>query len=423
MTTAAAPIEAAPAAAPLSTAPAPAAPAQKFGSMREAAEAHRQEQSGTAPAAKPAVAKPAATDATQKPNGEKPAAPAAPKKPGSAMDALKAKPAAESLETGKEGAAAKTGTEAESKEQSRWLQLKAAETELQTIKPQYEALQKEIEKFNADKQAWETKQKEYDELKNERSWRDYTKTDEYIKEIEAPFAKVGKYVQDVADYAGVDVKGLMQAMNEPNPLIRGKKITAVLEEAKESVDAGVVATLVEKGNALQDLYELHDQHKASAGEKQAQHENATKAQKLKAETEAREILTRAHNEVTNNVFRIHKDVFDEGFAAAVKEAFPGFDGKDALAAIAEWAQQEETGDPMDKAYQAQTNFAFPAAVNYIRALKAKIATLESAKTAEQQARPGITPAATQANGVQRMTLREAAEMDRQAGRSFGTSGV
>lgn len=421
MTTAAAPLEAAPAAAPLTTA-APAAPAQKFGSMREAAEAHRQEQSGKAPEAKPAATKPATPDATQKPNGDKPAAPAAPKKPGSAMDALKAKPAAESTETTKEAPPAKTGTEAESKEQSRWLQLKAAETELQTIKPQYEALQKEIEKFNADKQAWETKQKEYEELKNERSWRDYTKTEEYIKEIETPFAKIGKYTQDVADYAGVDVKGLMAAMNEPNPLIRGKKITAVLEEAKEAVDAGVVATLVEKGNSLQDLYELHDRHKASAGEKQAQHENATKAQKLKAETEAREILTRAHSEVSTNIFKPHKDVFDDGFVAAFKEAYPGHDGKDALASIAEWAQQEDPGDPMDKAYQAQANFMLPAAVNYIRALKAELAQLKQNKAAEQQARPGITPAATQANGVQRMTLREAAELDRQQGRSFQTSG-
>jgi hypothetical protein len=421
MTTAAAPLEAAPAAAPLTTA-APAAPAQKFGSMREAAEAHRQEQSGKAPEAKPAAPKPATPDATQEPNGDKPAAPAAPKKPGSAMDALKVKPAAESTETGKETLPAKPGAEAESKEQSRWLQLKAAETELQTIKPQYEALQKEREKFEADKQAWETKQKEYEELKNERSWRDYTKTEEYNRDIEVPFEEIRQYNEDVATAAGVDEKALLKALNERNPILRGRAIRAILEEGKEAIDGEIVATLVERGNELQKLYKLHDQHKAIAGEKQAQHENATKAQKLKAETEAREILTRAHSEVSTNIFKPHKDVFDDGFVAAFKEAYPGHDGKDALASIAEWAQQEDPGDPMDKAYQAQANFMLPAAVNYIRALKAELAQLKQNKAAEQQARPGITPAATQANGVQRMTLREAAELDRQQGRSFQTSG-
>lgn len=358
--------------APPSSAPNPASTPPRQ-SLAEANAEHEQfmktgKMPDKAPVAPPAKseAKPAA-EAAPSAKDAKSAAPAVKKPTG--LEALKGKPAANGTE--KPAAEAKADDEKPG-EQSRWMELKAKEKRLAEIEPEYEATKKEKAEWEAKMSTVQDSLKELESLRRERDFTDVTKSDTYRKEVDAPYQKVAKIAQDVAEYAQVDARDLMKAMQEPNSLLRAKAIKAVLEGGKEEV--ADISELVQGGGTLQDIFARHDELHKNATTLKAQHDNQKNAEKLKADTEASEIMTRAHGEV--------RDILKSSGAKVL--------GEDALNAAFE-AAQNPRNEPMDNAYRAQSEFLLPRAIEVIQEREARIKQLEEDLAAAGAAKPGIKP--------------------------------
>ncbi len=347
---------------------------------------------------KPAApAKPAAADKPAGSNGEPDkggigAIKAKAEKQPTAADAEKERVAKEKLE--KEG----TLPEDKAKEQTRWKELKAKEAELDEIKPQWEATKKAKEEWEKERAKNEESLKELEQLRRERDFKDFTKSDRYQKEVETPYQKVVKNAMDVAEYAKVELKDLMKAMQEPNPLKRAKDIKAVLEAGKEEI--ADISTLVTGGQELLEIFAKHDELEKNATLLKEQHENGQKAEKLKAETEAIEISQKAHKEIQDILKNRASDVLDD----------------DTLKEVMDRAIAQKSDDPMDRAFRGQAEFLVPVLIEKNRALAAELETLKTEKKDEREAKPGVKPDAAKPGAAPKYaSLKEAYAEHKQVG--------
>lgn len=359
---------------------------------------------------KPAAPKPDAPKPAPKPEAAKPAAkPQTPLPGGLAALTPKDTPAAKPGE----------GDEEASKEQSRWMDLRAKEKLLAEIEPKYKGLSEERTKWEEEKAALQKDRTELEELRRQRDFTDVKKSKRYLEEVETPYQEIASRAQEVAEYAGVDVRALMQAMQNPNSMLREDALTELLQEAKRPVKPGNIAALVEKGSELLKLFGKVEEFEKEASLQKAQYENGQNAAKLKAETEAKEVRTRAHKEIRTNILAQGADVlgspeFKEIFKEAYKMDVAPDDVMDHVMSL---GMDFKDGDPMPSAFNAQAQYYIGPLITHSRNQASEIATLKAEIAELTNARPGIKPTAVKpAPGEGKYTsLAEAAAAHKQQG--------
>jgi len=156
----------------------------------------------------------------------------------------------------------------------------------------------------------------------------------------------------------------------------------VLESGKNEIKAGNIADLVQAGGQLQKVFETAEKYKQEASLLKEQHENGRAAEKLQADTEAQEVLKKAHKEIRDTLKVKAGDVLDDEMLQSAMDA----------------AAAGGSDDPMDRAYRSQSEYLVPALIQKVRALQAQIDEKAAAVQAEVEARPKARPDATRQNG-------------------------
>lgn len=360
-----------------------------------------------------------AADATNKPTVTPPATKkpdAAPTKPATtpqdaksanrSLDAIKPKGDAAKPNGAKPNASTTTPTDADDeKSQTRWQALKAAEARLKELEPKYTEYESKLQQAARERQEWEQKRKDYDDLSQQRDFREVQKRKDWKEKVDAPYNRVMNYTEQVAAYAEVPVRELVAAMNETNPLLREDRIRAVLETGKKEIKAGNIATLVEHGNELERIATEAEGIKANAGQLKEQYENAEKAEKLRTDTEASEVMKRAYKEINDTLKVRAGDVINEEML------------KDAMEKA-----QARSHDPMDRAFRHQAEFLVPQLIEMIRSERsskdAEIEQLKADLKTATESRPGVKPKTDVAGKKENVSIEQATAMHKEGGHHF-----
>ncbi len=331
------------------------------------------------------------------------------KKPGAgALADIKPKPAAppakkeepKKEEPGKKEQPGVSGEE-QAKELSRWKELKAAEDELKELKPKWDATQKEKETWQAEKAKWEEERKELEELRRVRDFTDVTKTKRYQEEVDTPFNAIHDQAEEVAVYGKMDVNAIMRILNEPNSLVRSKKLAAYIEEnSKETIPPDQITKLSLAGDQLKGIFAKMSKFHEEATQQKEQYENQQKAEKLRVETETQQIREKAQNEALSILKTNASDVISEEDLTTAFER-----------------SKNRRSEPMDDAFRDVSEFLVPTLIEKNREKDQRIAQLEEELKAATDARPGITPSKDKADGKQApyASLNEAAKAHKAAG--------
>lgn len=295
----------------------------------------------------------------------------------------------------------KVDPDAPSKEQSRWMELRAAEKELQEIKPKWGESAKKIEEYEQKLKAVEEERRELTELRSMRDMTDITRNPGYQQEVEVPYQGIFRKASEIAEYAGIDVQALMDVLKDTNTLRRGKAVETLLEGAKETVPSAAISALVSEADKLEGIQQKYHEYHEKAAQLREQHENAKKADEFKAKTEAEEVIKRAHAEV-HGIFKARvSDVLDE---ATLKQAM-------------ESAAASKSDDPMDRAYRHQAEFLVPSLIAKVRSLTAEIAAHKQEQQEVIAAKPKVVQQAPKEPGRQfaYTNISEAVQAHREAG--------
>lgn len=314
------------------------------------------------------------------------------KKEAAAKDAEKA----EALKKAQPGAAA----EDEQKQQTRWKELKAKEEELERLRPEFDATKKEKEAWLKEKAEFDKKLKRLEELERKEAFTDVTQTKRYQEEVEIPFARIQDKAEEVAKYAEIDLRVLMKAMQEPNALLREDKIKEALDGAKREVKPGNIAILVQHGDEMKDIFAKMDKFHKDAEQEKGQWENEQKAEKLRVDTETKQIMETAQKEAMTILKTNASDVLSED---DISKAFE--------------RAKVRRSEPMDDAFRNVSEFLVPTLIEKNREKDARISELEEDLKAALAARPGIDPTKDKkpAKEAPYGSLKEAADAHKAAG--------
>lgn len=305
----------------------------------------------------------------------------------------------------------------EQKQQKAWEELKSFKEKYGELPTKYEQTEKQLKELLNEKTAWETDRKDLEAWKAERDMRDFTKSDAYKTEVATPFAQVedsaweiavaavakeGMNEQEEASLAQPLAQRLMKALNNPNAILRERQVRAILEGATNDIPDGAVANLVSKGETLKALGAKYAEMEKNAKLKLSEHENMQKAEKLKADTEAREILEKSYESVSEILTVNAADVITPEMLANAREAFN---------------KLEKDMKPLDTAFGNLSHGLVPELIQTVRSLKADLAAKEEELKAMESARPGIRPSSEtpETKPGPTMSLGEAVRAHKEAG--------
>jgi hypothetical protein len=139
--------------------------------------------------------------------------------------------------------------------QTKWKELKSKATELDQIKPEYEALKAEVAKLKETPNKLPPEiESEMTELKRFKAAYDVENTPEYQSSVLQPYEKNMGRIAEVADFAGVPMERLEAALKEGNTLARARAIKAALESNLEgpeisSEEIGIVVRAADELHA------------------------------------------------------------------------------------------------------------------------------------------------------------------------------
>jgi hypothetical protein len=250
---------------------------------------------------------------------------------------------------------------------------------------------------------WKELKAKEEELERKEAFTDVTKTKRYQDEVETPFSKIQDKAEEVATYAGIELRVLMKAMQEPNALLRADKIKEVLEGAKKEVRAENLAILVQHGDELKDIFAKMDKFQKEADTEKAQWENEQKAEKLRVETETQQIRETAQKEALSILKTNASDVLTEEMLTKAFER-----------------SKIRRSEPMDDAFRDVSEFLVPSLIELNRDKDTKIAELQADLEAALASRPGIEPTKDKKAGKEApyASLKEAAAAEKAAGGQF-----
>lgn len=238
-------------------------------------------------------------------------------------------------------------------ERPRWGELRKTETLYKQIAPEYEKLKAEVEQLrtaSATPKVPEEVEKELNDLRQFQAAYDVENTPDFVEAVSKPITAQLTRLQEVADYAKVNLDALMKATDEPNSLRRKQAIKQVLSESTEEVDDAAVAEAVEAANALHPLYAKGNELREKALEIQSALKGKQKVQTEQQKQAQQQQFQRAQQEMGEKLEANFKPLGFFEDAAFKKEVF---------------AEQpaDPAADPMMAAYQAQAGKILPTLMN------------------------------------------------------------
>lgn len=263
-----------------------------------------------------------------------------------------------------------------------WESLRAEAKELKALKPQLETLKTKIAELEkAEPKLAPEVEAELQELRNFRSAYAIEETSEYQQTVTAPMVEVKNTLDQVAEYAGVEVQKLYDALDISNPFQRASAIRKALvasetEVGEDAIQMAIAATNEFHKNVVPKMQEL----KANAAEiqrslqsqKQIQQEQMTQKQQAELAKASTEIYTKLEDSL---------------------KKIPGlFDDPKVGEAMKKAALANPSEKPMLAAYQAQVAAAMPYLIQKINGLIQKNASLEKLAKSRSGADAGPAPA-------------------------------
>ena len=267
----------------------------------------------------------------------------------------------------------------------KWGELRSKAEELDKLKPEVETLRSKIAELEkAEPKLPSEVEAELQELRNFRSAYAIEETPEYQQAVIAPMAEVKNTLDQVAEYAGVEVQALYDSLDITNPFQRASAIRKALiasenEVGEDAIQMAISATNEFHKNVVPKMQELKanaaEIQKSLQSQKQVQQEQMT--QKQKAELAA--ASTEIYNKLEANLKKIPGLFDDPRVGEAMKKA--------ALANPSE--------KPMLAAYQAQVAAAMPYMIQTLNSLIQKNASLEKLAKSRSGANAGPGEASLQ----------------------------
>ena len=275
-------------------------------------------------------------------------------------------------------------------QKAKWGELRDKANELDKLKPEFESLKTKIAELEkAEPKLAPEVEAELQELRNFRSAYAIEETPEYQQAVTAPMVEVKNTLDQVAEYAGVEVQKLYDALDIGNPFQRASAIRKALvasenEVSEDAIQMAITATNEFHKNVVPKMNELKanaaEIQKSLQSQKQVQQEQMTQKQKAELASASTEMFSK----LESNLKKIPGLFDDPKVGEAMKKA--------ALANPSE--------KPMLAAYQAQVAAAMPYLIQTLNGLIQKNASLEKLAKSRSGAEAG--PAAANRQGpVQR----------------------
>lgn len=225
---------------------------------------------------------------------------------------------------------------------AKWGELKNKAKELDTIKPEYEALKKKVQELEATPNKLPPEvEAEITELKKFKAAYDVENTPEYTESVLTPYNSNMQKIAEVVDYAQIDGERVKEAMKEQNTLARARKI----REALSSNPDGPELTPEEIGiviNASNDLHANVFPKDRELREKALEIQNALKGQQETLTAKQREAHEKALSAASEELYTILETKLkpmglfdDKNFVDELKSARPADATKEPMTAIAQ----------------------------------------------------------------------------------------
>ena len=259
------------------------------------------------------------------------------------------------------------GSEQEFKSESqklKWGELKKKATEFDTLQKKYAEMEQRMQEFEKNPKLPSEIEQELNELRQFRAGYDIQNTPEYAEAVAKPYQAQVARIQEVADYAGVDINKLMDAANEPNTLRRAKAIRDVLASSEAEMGEQEISIAVRAADTLHsEVYPKDLELRSKATEIQ---------QGLKGRSEIESAKQREARE--QSFKQASTEMFDT--LKARLGPLKIFDDADVVKNVQGATLADPMDNPMLAAYQAQAAAVTPILVQQINDLRTQLAAAQ-----------------------------------------------
>lgn len=257
---------------------------------------------------------------------------------------------------------------------ARWTELKKSQSELNKLKPEYEALKEEVEKLRATPEKIPAEiETELNELRQFRAAYKVEESPDFKKYVTEPWNEQMTAIQEVAEFAGIDVDALLKATDEPNTLRRAQAIKAALAESTEDVDSHAIEIVMRAADKLhKEVYPNQAQLKAQALEIQ----NAFKGkEELEKSQKAQEIEQKFSASAEQMYTTLESKLKATGL----------FNNKELAERVKAAKPYDISEKPMEAAYQAQASALLPGFITKYNEVVAELKTVKASLAARGKA--------------------------------------
>jgi hypothetical protein len=261
----------------------------------------------------------------------------------------------------------------------KWGELRTKAEELDKLKPEVESLKTKIAELEkAEPKLPSEVEAELQELRNFRSAYAIEETPEYQQSVIAPMSEVKNTLDQVAEYAGVEVQALYDSLDITNPFQRASAIRKALvasenEVGEDAIQMAISATNEFHKNVVPKMQEL----KSNAAEIQKSLQSQKQVEQSRMSEKQQAELKKASTEIYGKL------------EASLKK-IPGlFDDPKVGEAMKKASLANPSEKPMMAAYQAQVAAAMPYLIQTLNGLIQKNASLE--KLAKSRSGAGAGP--------------------------------
>lgn len=302
-------------------------------------------------------------------------------------------PAAEgdNAESGEAPEASGEPAEQEFKSESqklKWGELKKKATERDTFEKELTDLRAKLQEFEKNPKVPEKVQKELERLRQFEAAVAIEKTPDYQEAVTKPYQAQVNRIQEVAEYAQVDMNKLMDAANEVNTLRRAKAIRDVLSSSEVEMDEQAINIAVRAADTLHSEVYPKDA------------ELRSKAQEIWHGFEGRQAVeTAKQREARETAFKqASTEMFDT--LKAKLAPLKIFEDGDLAQKVQSAVQADPSSEPMLAAYQAQAGVFVPVLVQQINDLRTQLAAAQKVLKARGASEPTAGDSSRQSFGPQ-----------------------
>jgi len=246
----------------------------------------------------------------------------------------------------------------------KWGELKKKATEYDTLQAKYAEMEQRMQEFEKNPKVPDAIEQELNDLRQFRAAYDIQNTPEYQEAVSRPYEAQVSRIQEVAEYASVDMQKLMEAANETNTLRRAKAIRDVLSSSEADIDEQAINIAVRAADTLHsEVYPKDLELRSKATEIQKSLKGRSEVESVK-QREARE---QAFKQASTEMYDTLK---------AKLAPLKIFEDGDVVKAVQSASLADPMENPMLAAYQAQAAAVTPVLVQQINDLRTQLSAMQ-----------------------------------------------